>query len=114
MNNVVEINPKFDIGQIVKPFNNFPLRGVVYDVDPCFNNDRLIDKSVPKDISVDQPYYYIIWEENNILRSPHTLEYVAEDRLAIDNSGDKVKNTLIKDLFGKFKSGKYQPKTTRH
>ena len=42
------IETKFSIGQLVK-HKFLPFRGVIYDVDPIFNNTEEWYQSIPKD-----------------------------------------------------------------
>src|SRR6516164_705339 len=54
---------KFGIGQVVK-HRIFPFRGVVFDVDPVFNNTEEWWLAIPEEIrpAKDQPYYHLFAE----------------------------------------------------
>ncbi len=54
---------KFAIGQIVR-HRVFPFRGVVFDVDPIFDNTEEWWLAIPEDVrpSKDQPYYHLFAE----------------------------------------------------
>ena len=68
MKEVVETN--FPIGQVVKhKFLDF--RGVIFDVDPEFNNTEEWYQSIPSQIrpSKDQPFYHVFAENDDVLYS---------------------------------------------
>ena len=54
---------KFGIGQIVR-HRIFPFRGVIFDVDPEFNNTEEWLMSIPEDVRPrrDQPFYHLFAE----------------------------------------------------
>src|SRR5262249_27467149 len=51
---------KFQIGQIVRP-RLYPFRGVIFDIDPEFNNTEEWYESIPPDRRPrkDQPFYHL-------------------------------------------------------
>ena len=72
MKEVVETN--FSIGQVVKhKFLEF--RGVIFDVDPEFNNTEEWYQSIPSQIRPkDQPFYHVFAEnEDEIFYAPMFL-----------------------------------------
>ena len=54
----------YRIGQVVK-HRFFPFRGVIFDVDPTFNNTEEWWLSIPEDVRPrkDQPYYHVLAED---------------------------------------------------
>ena len=54
---------KFHIGQIVR-HRFFPFRGVIFDVDPTFDNTDEWWESIPEEIRPikEQPYYHLLAE----------------------------------------------------
>jgi hemimethylated DNA binding protein len=62
---------RFTIGQVVK-HRLFPFRGVIFDVDPVFNNTEDWWLSIPEEIRPrkDQPFYHLLAENDD-------TEYVA-------------------------------------
>ena len=68
---------KFAIGEIVR-HRYFPFRGVIYDVDPEFNNSEEWYQSIPAEIRSrkDQPYYHVLAENAETTY----IAYVSEDR----------------------------------
>ena len=70
MKEVVETN--FSIGQVVKhKFLDF--RGVIFDVDPEFNNTEEWYQSIPSQIrpSKDQPFYHVFAENDDDMHAAH-------------------------------------------
>ena len=67
----VNRNARFGIGQVVK-HRFFPFRGVIFDVDPTFNNTEEWWESIPEEIRPrkDQPYYHLLAENED-------TEYIA-------------------------------------
>ena len=63
------VEAKFSIGNVVKhKFLNF--RGVIFDLDPSFNNTEEWYNSIPKDFrpKKDQPFYHVFAEnEENFI-----------------------------------------------
>ena len=61
------VEAKFSIGNVVKhKFLNF--RGVIFDLDPSFNNTEEWYNSIPKDFrpKKDQPFYHVFAENEEI------------------------------------------------
>ena len=78
---------KFQIGQVVK-HRVFPFRGVIFDVDPTFNNTEEWWLSIPEEIRPhkDQPFYHV-YAENE---TSYYTAYVSEQNLLVDDTGDPV------------------------
>tara|TARA_B100001142_G_C14100691_1_gene565089 strand:+ start:480 stop:800 length:321 start_codon:yes stop_codon:yes gene_type:complete len=96
---------KFSIGQVVK-HRIYPFRGVIYDVDPEFNNTEEWWLSIPEDIRPikEQPYYHLFAENDQTSYEA----YVSEQNLLIDVSGLPVSHPSIALVFGELNDGKYQ------
>ena len=98
------VEAKFSIGNVVKhKFLNF--RGVIFDLDPSFNNTEEWYNSIPKDFrpKKDQPFYHLLAESNDV-----TYEaYVSEQNLLLDNSKEPVKHPLIEEIFSGKKGSSY-------
>ena len=95
---------KFEIGQIVK-HRYFDFRGVIFDVDPEFDNTEEWYQSIPKDVRPrkNQPFYHLLAESNEV-----TYEaYVSEQNLLTDNSKEPVKHPLIEEIFSGKKGASY-------
>ena len=98
------IETKFSIGQLVK-HKFLPFRGVIYDVDPIFNNTEEWYQSIPKEVRPrkDQPFYHLLAESNDV-----TYEaYVSEQNLLLDKSKEPVKHPLIEEIFSGKKGSNY-------
>ena len=95
---------KFPIGQIVR-HRIFPFRGVIFDVDPVFNNTEEWYQSIPAEIrpSKDQPFYHLLAENE----SGSYVAYVSEQNLLIDESGAPVMHPSVPEMFEGIKDGCY-------
>ena len=101
---MVERTAKFGIGQVVR-HRVYPFRGVIFDVDPEFNNTEEWWLSIPEEIRPrkDQPYYHLLAENE----TTSYIAYVSEQNLLIDDSGEPVTHPKVKALFGDLKDGVY-------
>ena len=101
------IETAYSLGQVVK-HKYLDFRGVIYDVDPEFNNTEEWYKSIPKDVRPrkDQPFYHLLAENNEI-----TYEaYVSEQNLIVDQSNEPIRHPLVNEMFsGKKGSVYYKP-----
>jgi len=95
---------KFQIGQIVR-HRFYPFRGVIYDVDPTFNNTEEWWLSIPEEVRPrkDQPYYHLFAENAQTTY----IAYVSEQNLVLDDSGEPVKHPDIPQVFGEIRNGRY-------
>ena len=89
-------NAKFSIGQIVR-HRIFPFRGVVFDVDPVFDNTEEWWLAIPEDVrpSKDQPYYHLLAEN----AESEYIAYVSEQNLLPDESGEPLRHPQINEFF---------------
>lgn len=102
---------KFEIGQVVR-HRRFPFRGVIYDVDPVFDNTEEWYQSIPADIRPrkDQPFYHLLAENEET----EYVAYVSEQNLLPDDSGEPVRHPQISEFFDKTDDGRYAPKRSAH
>ncbi len=102
---MINRSAKFAIGQVVK-HRHFPFRGVIFDVDPTFNNTEEWWLSIPEDIRPrkDQPYYHLLAEneENSY------VAYVSEQNLLPDETGMPVGHPQAGVMFEGFQDGQYR------
>lgn len=100
---------RFEIGQIVR-HKYYPFRGVVYDVDPVFDNTEEWWNNIPEEIrpSKDQPFYHLFAEN---AEGPY-MAYVSEQNLLPDTSGEPVDHPDIEDYFLGMENGHYIPAQT--
>ena len=98
---------KFSIGQVVK-HRLFPFRGVIYDVDPVFDNSEEWWLAIPEDIrpAKEQPYYHLLAENDET----EYMAYVSEQNLLPDITGNPVRHPQVFDYFDRFdqKLGAYR------
>ncbi|WP_025769806.1 heat shock protein HspQ [Thioalkalivibrio sp. HK1] len=87
---------KFRVGQIVR-HRVHPFRGVIFDVDPVFNNTEEWWRSIPENIRPDknQPFYHLLAENETTTY----VAYVSEQNLLVDNSGEPVGHPYIQHFF---------------
>lgn len=87
---------KFRIGQIVR-HRIYPFRGVVFDVDPVFNNTEEWWLAIPEDIRPrkDQPFYHL-YAEN---AETEYVAYVSEQNLLPDESGAPLRHPQVEEAF---------------
>lgn len=100
---------KFRIGQVVK-HRKFPFRGVIFDVDPVFNNTEEWWLAIPADVrpSKDQPYYHLLAEN----AQTEYIAYVSEQNLLPDDSGQPLRHPQIGDMFELQPNGSYKLRLT--
>jgi heat shock protein HspQ len=96
---------RYAIGQVVK-HRIFPFRGVIFDVDPEFNNTEEWWRSIPDEIRPhkDQPFYHLLAENDQNAY----VAYVSEQNLLPDDSGEPVGHPQTDVIFEAFKDGEYR------
>ncbi len=96
---------RFGIGQVVK-HRFFPFRGVIFDVDPTFDNTEEWWESIPEEIRPrkDQPYYHLLAENEET----EYIAYVSEQNLLEDDSGEPVRHPQVTELFDELEEGNYR------
>ena len=87
---------KFSIGQVVK-HRVYPFRGVIFDVDPVFDNTEEWWTSIPEHVrpSKDQPFYHLFAENDET----EYVAYVSEQNLAPDTSGQPIRHPRVQEFF---------------
>ncbi|WP_421723709.1 heat shock protein HspQ [Bauldia sp.] len=88
---------KFSIGQVVR-HRIYAFRGVIFDVDPVFDNTEEWWQSIPEDIrpSKDQPFYHLFAENDET----EYVAYVSEQNLLPDDSDEPLRHPQISEFFG--------------
>ena len=101
---------KFAIGEIVR-HRHFPFRGVIFDVDPEFNNTEEWYQSIPAEIRPrkDQPYYHVLAENAETTY----IAYVSEQNLLPDTEHGPCRHPMVKQIFEGMESGRYQMRKGR-
>src|SRR6266576_2919665 len=102
-------NAKFKIGQVVR-HRLFPFRGVVFDIDPEFNNTEEWYQSIPAEVRPhkDQPFYHLFAEN----AESEYIAYVSEQNLLPDTSGDLLRNPQVAEVFECDEKGSYRPRNS--
>ncbi|GGD88921.1 DNA-binding protein [Aureimonas endophytica] len=98
---------RFFIGQIVR-HRIFPFRGVIFDVDPEFDNTEEWYMSIPEEVRPrkDQPFYHLLAEN----AETEYVAYVSEQNLEPDESGQPVRHPHIEEIFDGPIGGAYRLK----
>ncbi len=98
---------KFAIGQVVR-HRHFPFRGVIFDIDPEFNNSEEWYEAIPAEVRPrkDQPFYHLFAENAD----SEYIAYVSEQNLLVDESGEPVRHPQLGEMFDRTDDGRYQPK----
>ncbi len=100
---------KFAIGQVVK-HRVFPFRGLIFDVDPEFDNTEEWWLSIPEEIRPrkDQPFYHLFAEN----AETEYIAYVSEQNLLPDTSDEPLRNPMVGQKFERTATGAYRSKVT--
>jgi heat shock protein HspQ len=98
---------KYQIGQVVR-HRIYPFRGVVFDIDPIFNNTDEWYESIPVDVRPhkDQPFYHLFAENEET----EYVAYVSEQNLLPDESGEPVRHPQVAESFVRDAKGSYRPR----
>jgi heat shock protein HspQ len=98
---------RYALGDIVR-HRVFSFRGVVFDVDPVFNNTEEWYNSIPAHVRPrkDQPFYHLLARNAEATYQA----YVSEQNLLADAQSGPVAHPLIDDLFDGMQNGRYSPR----
>lgn len=96
---------KFALGSVVR-HRFFPFRGVVFDIDPVFDNTEEWWLSIPEEMRPrkDQPFYHLLAENDETTY----IAYVSEQNLLADTTGKPVKHPRVPELFAREAGGTYR------
>jgi heat shock protein HspQ len=96
---------KFAIGDVVRHLL-YPFRGVIFDIDPIFNNTEEWWLSIPAHLRPrkDQPYYHLLAENEET----EYIAYVSEQNLLPDDSGEPLRHPRLSEFFTEDESGHYR------
>ena len=94
---------KFGIGDAVR-HRVFPFRGVIFDVDPEFNNTEEWYQAIPPAVrpAKDQPFYHLFAENDET----SYVAYVSEQNLVPDDSGLPHRHPAIEENFDRDADGR--------
>jgi len=98
---------KYTVGQVVR-HRLYPFRGVIFDIDPEFDNSEDWWLAIPADIRPhkDQPYYHLLAEN----AETEYIAYVSEQNLLPDTSGEPVRHPQVAEVFERDDDGGYRPR----
>jgi heat shock protein HspQ len=101
---------KYKIGQIVR-HRLYPVRGVVFDVDPTFSNTDEWYESIPAEVRPhkDQPFYHLFAEN----AESEYIAYVSEQNLLPDNSGEPIRHPQVAEEFEPDGKGSFRPRNAQ-
>jgi heat shock protein HspQ len=96
---------KFAIGQVVK-HRHYAFRGLIFDVDPEFDNTEEWYQAIPEDMRPrkDQPFYHLFAENGD----SEYIAYVSEQNLVVDGSPEPLRNPMIEEMFERDPDGRYR------
>ena len=97
----MEQRARFQIGQPIH-HKRFDYRGVIVDVDPCFQGtDEWYEAMAKSRPPKDAPWYHVL------VHDADHITYVAERHLEPDLSGEEIKHPALKEVFTEFRDGLY-------
>ena len=96
---------KFALGEVVR-HRIYPFRGVIFDIDPEFNNTEEWWQAIPEEVRPrkDQPYYHLLAEN----AETEYIAYVSEQNLVPDKSGQPLRHPQLSELFTEGEDGHYR------
>ena len=96
---------KFGIGAVVR-HRIYPFRGIVFDVDPVFDNTEEWWLAIPEEVRPrkDQPFYHLLAEN----AETEYVAYVSEQNLLPDTSGEALRHAGIREMFVRDDRGVYR------
>ncbi len=97
---------KFHIGQVVR-HRVYPFIGIIFDVDPVFDNTDQWYESIPAEIRPhkDQPFYHLFAQNEQTVYEA----YVSEQNLLIEEGNPTLRHPAIKQHFSVENNGVYTP-----
>lgn len=101
---------KFTIGQVVK-HRLFSFRGVIFDIDPVFDNTDEWYEAIPVEVRPrkDQPFYHLFAENADT----EYVAYVSEQNLLPDTSDTPVRHPQVSEVFVRDRKGGYKPRNNQ-
>jgi len=102
---------KYTVGQVVR-HRIYSFRGVIFDIDPIFNNTEEWWLAIPADMrpKKEQPFYHLLAEN----AETEYVAYVSEQNLLPDASGEPLRHPQIEEMFVMADDGSYRPLFLQH
>ena len=103
MNNIRQA--KYRVGDVVR-HRVHPFRGIIFDIDPTFNNTEEWWRSIPEELRPrkDQPFYHLLAEN----AQTEYIAYVSEQNLLPDSSKEPLRHPQVRELFKREENGNYR------
>ena len=94
---MAHVTAKFHIGMPVK-HRIYGFRGIVFDVDPEFDNTEEWYESIPEDVRPrkEQPFYHLFAETPD--KAPY-IAYVSEQNLVPDDDAEPIHHPGLDEFF---------------
>ena len=101
---------KYRVGEVVR-HRIHEFRGLIFDVDPVFNNSEEWWLAIPAEMRPrkDQPFYHLFAEN----AETEYIAYVSEQNLLPDSSRAPLRHEQIEKLFEIDADGSYRLKAVR-
>ena len=101
---------RFSIGEVVR-HRLLDFRGVIFDVDPAFDNSEEWYEAIPEAMrpAKDQPFYHLLAENEDT----SYIAYVSQQNLVLDDEGEEVVHPAIPTIFEGFEPGRYRLRPER-
>lgn len=95
---------RYKVGDIVR-HRIYPFRGIVFDIDPVFDNTEDWWLSIPEEIrpEKDQPFYHLLAENDDT----EYIAYVSEQNLLPDKTGTPIRHPKVGEMFDLDEDGHY-------
>lgn len=102
---------KYTVGQVVR-HRIYSFRGLIFDIDPTFNNTEEWWLAIPADVrpKKEQPFYHLLAENSET----EYVAYVSEQNLLPDVSGEPLRHPQIEEMFVRSEDGSYRPLFLQH
>src|SRR3954453_2988597 len=87
---------KYKIGEVVR-HRVYPFRGVVFDIDPVFDNTEEWYQSIPVEVRPQKAHPFSpLYAEN---AETVYVAYVSEQNLLPDTSGEPIRHPQVREVF---------------
>ena len=98
------VTSKFQLGQVVR-HKIYSFRGIIFDVDPEFNNTEEWYQNIPESVrpAKNQPFYHLLAENDE----SQYVAYVSEQNLLPDETGHPIGHPQVSDMFIRDDNGNY-------
>jgi len=101
------VTTKYQLGQVVK-HRIYPFRGIIFDIDPEFNNSDEWYDTIPESVRPvkNQPFYHLLAENEET----EYIAYVSEQNLMPDETETPIRHPQVNEIFIRDDQGNYSLK----